>query len=196
MPFTRWQISSRYDVGTPARYAFLNTIYFNVSPVDPLDPIDWDSLGNDLWDVWRVKPWSLGRYLDIRGYDMGDAEPREHHYYKAGQNTGARVDGPGQIALCLSYFADRNLPRHRGRIYLGPWTTSGSQASDTQTTAAIGLAGDLAGLGGPNVDWSLWSPTTQEHTRITDAWVDDSWDVVRSRKDPQAAPRKTWSGNG
>jgi hypothetical protein len=37
---------------------------------------------------------------------------------------------PEEIALCLSYYSTSNTPRHRGRIYLGPW-------ADAVLTSAI-----------------------------------------------------------
>ena len=53
----------------------------------------------------------------------------------------------------------------------------------------IGLGQNLAGIGGLNVDWSVWSPTTAAaggdgSRTITNIWVDNSWDIVRSRKEP------------
>lgn len=194
MALTRWIIASLKDASAPAKDAIVNTLYFNVS--GSVDDPDYNTLGNDLFTLWALTDWAQGRFLDIRGYNMGDPEPREPKYRKTGVASGSVKTGPRQIALCLSYYADRNLPRQRGRVFLGPWNTTGESASAAQTTTAIGLATSLAALGGVNVDWSLWSPTTQTATRINHAWVDDSWDVIRSRKLAAVAPRKTWTGNG
>lgn len=193
MTFARVIVSSNVAISSPARDAIVNTLYFNFTEVG--DP-NYSGFLNDFAAAWEMGIWASGRYMDYRIYDMGDDEPRPPKARVTRQVAGGVQGGPRQVALCLSYYADRNLPRQRGRIYLGPWTTGSASASTTQTQAVIDLAGRLAGLGGLNVDWSLWSPRTQQHTRINHAWVDDSWDIIRSRKIPAVADRKTWTGNG
>jgi hypothetical protein len=187
-------ISSLTAASSPAADAIDNTLYFNVS--GSVDQPDYTSLVNDLMTIWAARQWSIGRFIDIRAYNMDDATPRPIKARATQQVTGTAPSSPRQVALCLSYYADRNLPRQRGRIYLGPWATPGTSASAAQLGQVIGLAPALAGLGGLNVDWSIYSPTRQAHDAIKHAWVDDSWDIVRSRKMPQLNPRQTWDGNG
>lgn len=194
MPLTRWIISTKNSVSSPAESAIVNTLYFNVS--GSVDEPNYQSLGDDLAAIWRARPWCTGRFLDVRGYDMADPEPRPQKYLGRTQTSGTPVSSPHQVALCLSYYADRNLPSSRGRIYTGPWAVGGEYATNAQISGLIGLAGALAGLGGLNVDWSLYSPKTGTATRINHAWVDDSWDIIRSRKLPASSPRVTWDGNG
>lgn len=194
MPLTRWIISSKVNEAAEARDAIVNTLYFNVS--GSVDEPDYESLGNDLFTAWAARSWARGRFLDIRGYNMDDAEPRPQRFIRRELNAGTALLGVNQVALCLSYYADRNLPRQRGRLYLGPWNATTPNASSIQTGLVMELPPALAAIGGLNVDWSLWSPTTQTHTRINHAWVDDSWDIIRSRKLPAVAARKTWTGNG
>lgn len=196
MPLVRFIVASNETMSSPAKDAIVNTLYFNVSQFDPTVGPDYQALTDDLWEIMATPSWGRGRFLDVRAYNMEDADPRPQKARKTGQVTGTKPTGPHQIALCLSYYADRNLPRQRGRIYVGPWDTSTTNATNAQTDELIALAGSLAGLGGLNVDWSLWSPTTNTHTRINHAWVDDSWDVIRSRKVASVAARKTWDGNG
>lgn len=194
MPLVRMLISSLPTVASPAADAIDNTLYFNVS--GSVEAPDYQALANDLLNIWIAKPWAAGRFIDIRAYNMDDAKPRPVKARATATVTGTAPSGPRQVALALSYFADRNLPRQRGRIFLGPWTTNAPNAGSTQIAQVMTLPPALAGLGGLNVDWSLWSPTTQTHTRITNAWCDDSWDIIRSRKLPPTTPRTTWSGNG
>lgn len=190
-------ISSNDSSTSPAKDAIDNTLYFNVSN-GPIDPPDYQALVDDLYAIWAARAWQKGRHLDIRAYNMEDPTPRPVKARKTGSVTGTALTGPRQIACCLSYFADRNLPRQRGRIYIGPWGTAGNALYPGVSTQneVIALAQPLADLGGVNVDWSLWSPTTQQHTRITNAWVDNSWDVIRSRKLAAVGPRVSWTGNG
>lgn len=194
MPFGRFIISARPIADLDSKNAIVNTIYFNISN-DPITPTDWQNLVNDLYVVWANKSWAGGQTIDIRAYDMGDAEPRPQKARKVGNTTGAIKDGPPQVALALSYYADRNLPRHRGRIFIGPWANPARAPTSTQQNEVLSLAQGFADLGGVNVDWSLWSPTTQEHTRINHAWCDNSWDIIRSRK-LKGSSRVTWTGNG
>lgn len=194
MPLVRMLISSLPTATSPAADAIDNTIYFNVS--GSVDDPDYDALVEAVRVIWIAKPWAVGRFIDIRAYDMRDATPRPVRARGFNQVTGTAPSGPRQVALALSYYADRNLPRMRGRIFLGPWSTNSPNATSAQTQDVIALAPQLAGVGGLNVDWSLWSPTNQTHTRINHAWVDDSWDIIRSRKLPAIATRLAWTGNG
>ena len=193
MPLVRMIVSVRDSVMTPSKESVVNTLYFNVS--GSVDPPDYQKLVDDLWFQWSIQTWVVGRYVDVRAYNMGDTEPRPVKARKAAQVSGSPTSGVPQVALCLSYYADRNLPRSRGRIYLGPWSTNSPRPSEPQMQQALGLVDSLAGLGGVNVDWSLWSPTTQTHTRISNAWVDNSWDIIRHRKLPSTA-RITKTLNG
>lgn len=187
-------ISSLPTATSQAWEAIDNTLYFNVS--GSVEEPDYTALVNDLGAIWAARPWSAGRFLDIRAYNMDDAKPRPIKARYTVSVAGTRLTGPGQVALALSYYADRNLPRQRGRIFVGPWTTTSDTAQTSQVNAVMALPPLLAGLGGLNVDWSLWSPTNQTATRINHAWCDNSWDIIRSRKIPASGPRATWTGNG
>lgn len=187
-------ITSLPNASAPATDAIDNTLYFNVS--GSVDEPDYAALANDLLQIWITKSWAAGRFIEIRAYNMDDAKPRPVKARTSATVSGTSPTGPRQVALALSYYADRNLPRMRGRIFLGPWTTNAPNAASPYTTAVMTLPPALASLGGLNVDWSLWSPTTQTHTRINHAWCDDSWDIIRSRKMAPTVPRLTWAGNG
>jgi len=173
---------SWHRAAAPAEDTFTNTLYFNVSPVTPIDPTGYQALVDDLAAIYAARTFTNGRDIEVRAYDMDDAMPRPEKAYKKIAGTGSAPQGPGQVALCLSYYADRNLPSQRGRIYIGPWETPALMPTTPQLTSLQTLANALAGLGGANVDWSLFSPKKQTHTRLTNWWVDDSWDILRSRK--------------
>lgn len=193
MPLVRMIISAKPTSDLDSKNAIVNTLYFNVS--GSIEAPNYQSLVDDLWAIWAARPWIVGQTLDVRAYNMDDAVPRPQKARKVGNIAGSILGGPAQVALALSYYADRNLPRQRGRIFIGPWAATTRSASSTQRAAVIALPPLLADLGGLNVDWSLWSPTTGEHTRINHAWVDDSWDIIRSRK-IAGTTRSTWEGNG
>lgn len=181
MPFARFLVSWKSPTD-PAEDAFTNTLYFNISS-PPVGGPDYDALCHDIATVYAGTPWLGGRVCTVKAYDMADAEPRP---VKSTQSVNGvdttKPDTPAQVAVCLSYYVDRNLPSYRGRIYLGPYTSNGAMVSTAVMNRVIGFGQDLAGIGGVNVDWSLWSPKRQDHTRINHIWVDNSWDIIRSRK--------------
>lgn len=183
MPFTRALVSWR-QVSNINEDAMTNTLYFNVS--GSVDDPDYADLASDLAEIYGAESWTFGREITVRFYDMADPEPRAPKAVHVRTATGTVQSAwVPQAALALSYFADRNLPRQRGRIFTGPYTggTNG-QPSGTQRNDLLDFGEAIAGLGGLNVDWSLWSPTTQTHTRLSKIRVDDSFDVIRSRKRP------------
>lgn len=95
---------------------------------------------------------------------------------------GGGASGPQEVALCLSYFATLNQPRTRGRIYLGPFGQAQmvGRPSTALLNAAIALGGALGGAGGGS--WLHRSKTpVEDYSPITDYWVDDAWDTMRSR---------------
>ena len=110
-------------------------------------------------------------------YPVGEAEVNK------GQQAAASC--PREVAMCLSYFSERNVPRRRGRVYV-PIAALGMPASSVRppgtTLTKIGeLATVFEELGGVDVDWVVWSRTDQVARPVTDWYVDDEWDTVRSR---------------
>lgn len=93
---------------------------------------------------------------------------------------GVGSPSPQEVAICLSYYATFNQPRTRGRIYLGPLSSSqmSSRPPLALMTSVIAFGEALAALGG----WLQRSVTpVQDYKPITNIWVDDAWDTMRSR---------------
>lgn len=164
----------------PPKYVFTNTLYFNVT--GSIDDPDYQNLADDLWAIYSARSFTNGRKVEVRAYDMDDPKPRPERAYATGAVVGSMAPAAPQIALCLSYYADRNLPRQRGRIYAGPYQQTTERPSSGQMAELITLGQALAGLGGLNVDWSVHSVMNNSYTRISNIWVDNSFDVIRSRK--------------
>lgn len=201
MPLIRMLVTYKDLPSTENQDAMTNTLYFNVT-TGPIDPVGYQDLVDDLYAIYASRLWLVGRWLNVRAYDMDEAptpgNPREIKAQKTGEVSGTRTQGPHQLCLALSYYADRNLAGRRGRIYCGPFLpaqTNGHFATVDQQNHVLDLADDFANLGGVNVDWSLYSEKTGEHTRINHAWVDNSWDIQRRRK-LRGTSRVSWSGNG
>lgn len=111
------------------------------------------------------------------------------------RNVGSSDDTPEENAVCLSYRkvagVGENQKRMRGRIYLGPMSTSAWEVSGgrvrvatslqhTLTQAAKKLQEDVRAIG-VNFDWVVHSPTTWDDHVIEEFWVDNAVDTIRSR---------------
>jgi len=95
-------------------------------------------------------------------------------------NTGA----PREVTLCLSYYSGFNRPSYRGRLYL-PHTliggTLGTRPSGAQMQACLDFAQVLS-QGLPTAHrWGVFSRKLKQCFTIGHAWVDDEWDIQRSR---------------
>ena len=91
---------------------------------------------------------------------------------------------PRELALCFSYYATRNAPRYRGRLFipmsllggnlqLRPTSTQQQAAADLGKAMASGLPGGAA--------FVVYSRKEKTARPATNYWVDDEWDTVRSR---------------
>lgn len=168
-----------------ARDHIVNTVHFDDFNIDPTGGTNWKAFADDVKAVFQNRsgvPFGYG--VETKVYDMADAKPRP---VKASSPWAQGLAGfssefaPREVALCLSYFSERNLPRFRGRIYLGPWAAAPERPTSAQIAAVKALSTGLEGIGGPDVDWGLWSPTRAAFSKITAGWVDDEWDTIRSR---------------
>ena len=161
----------------------VTTFYLDTDALSGAD--DPQALCEDAADLFggslvNVKPFNE---INVRAYDMSDAVPRLPAG-DASMDLPVGVDGgPREVALCLSYFAGRNVPRLRGRMYIGPFSAAvmAQRPSSTEMGRLTALAEGISGLGGVNVQWVQYSPTTGDFTNVSDYWVDDEWDTVRSR---------------
>jgi hypothetical protein len=182
-----------------------NTLYFNDTGIGT----DAAGLAQDIAEVfatYRSLPTGWNR-VNCRLYDMAEPAPREiQGEHTATVTVNGSPAGPREVALCLSYYAERNLPRNRGRIYIGPWTNgqmTERPAAATGTdplTILSNLRTLLANIGGVDVEWSVYSPTTpggitEQFKKITGGWQDDEWDTQRSRG-LRATARFAWEMEG
>lgn len=181
MPQLRVQVTN-HNPQEPVRDAIVNTFYLDTD-VDFLDfGPELDELANDVNDLFSNCVSSLGQFT-TRIYKMSDPEPRRPKATKSKTVTASTALGPREVALCLSFYAGDNVPRRRGRLYLGPWTSSAMNERPTSVPINLvsTLAQGLADLGGPNVQWVVHSPTDNEFHNVTYRWIDNEWDTIRSR---------------
>ena len=148
-------------------------------------PADWDDFASDLADA--LLTWTgTSHRLRVSIHDLEGSPP----VYPVGESiknpgVGPTPSGqPREIALCLSYYGEHNIPKQRGRLYI-PMTylggSVGERPSGPQMTKAMAVGPILAGAGGADMDWIVWSRVNQAATQVKNYWVDDEWDVQRSR---------------
>jgi hypothetical protein len=93
---------------------------------------------------------------------------------------------PREVALCLSFYSERNIPRRRGRLYIPPGlfgiASPGVRPTEANmASVSTNLVSLLTNLGGTDVDWCVFSRADDAAYSVTNWWVDNEWDTVRSR---------------
>jgi hypothetical protein len=167
------------------------TSHFNVG-FDPIAFGDTNAtqLCSDLADKWgfmagigATTPYSVSAYK--RGGAKLGLPVAKVQRNPAG--TPKVVGVVPEACVCLSYYAGVNAPRYRGRMYLPAWllgATSSSMATTVPSalrTACESLVGYLAGLGGANVDWGVWSQADHTFRKATNYFISDAWAIQRRR---------------
>lgn len=126
----------------------------------------------------------------IKVYDLGEAPPRQVIEREMTLAITAGTPLPSEVAMCASFYGDgRNLPRQRGRVFLGPIKSSYVEAVNAkvrfttvaQTTVAHAMRRLMQGAIGNAALWSVISPTAADGYTVTNGWVDDATDTQRRR---------------
>lgn len=166
-------------------------------------PSDWQALTDHVSATLFSKtgfggpnPWTMygGRGGIVKAYDLADPKPRPIKgmttYVPTTWNT--ITFGPRHVATCLSYYAQRNLPHSRGRIYLGPFDSS--LLTEVPGNAFMQQIQDLAkGLkaittqGTLSWDHAVHSTVTNNTQVVTNWWTNNVWDVQHSREHVETA---------
>lgn len=125
------------------------------------------------------------RQIVVRAYDAQGSKP-VYPQGEATENPGLCPPGrsPGEVALCLSFYSTRNIPRQRGRLYLpiaAQFAALGPRPVPIHWDYAQDYATALQALGGADVDWVVFSKMDDEARPVTNWWCDDEWDTMRSR---------------
>lgn len=151
-----------------------------------------------------------GRGLTIRTYDLGQpagtssgsVPDRIPTIYNFPTTKGSAANAlPEEVAVTNSFFATRNSPRTRGRVFVGPLTVEAvelvagvARVSAECRKVLIDNTKRLAieqGVG-DSMNFGVLSPTDGEVRAVTNGWVDNAFDTIRSRG-TKASLRNTWS---
>lgn len=181
MPKYKLQVSVAADSVLP-RDRLVNTFHVDDHGITS-DPA---KLALDTANIWK-NSWmegSAAREILVKVYEIGPAPQFPKAEAVLHKGVAATSAFPREIALCLSFYATRNLPRQRGRMYLPLAATTwspGVRPTQTIRDRAIALGQAISGLGGADVDWIVWSKVAQAGLKVTNLWCDDEWDTVRRR---------------
>lgn len=154
---------------------------------DPTSGVDAQALADDL--AAALNTWVNSTFkpqLTVKLYDVQAPKPSFPLAEKV-LNVGVAPspDIPPELAITLSFYGDRNIPRRRGRLYIPALllgsSTVGANVDIAKRQKVAALVPIFAGLGGANVDWGVWSTRDLAFHKAEHWWVDDEWDVQRRR---------------
>jgi hypothetical protein len=128
----------------------------------------------------------------LKCYDLADLEPRAP---VRDQGIGTLSVGgaplPTELAICISFQGPRQSgveqARRRGRLYLGPMAsanvaTDGRVISGAMTVIGGALQNMLdASQAAATWAWAVYSRKNEAAIEVTNAWIDNEWDVQRRR---------------
>jgi hypothetical protein len=132
--------------------------------------------------------------LTYRGYNSFDPEPREATVRPSTDFLAPPAGNPlpSEVSVVASFYAGRNLPRQRGRVYLGPLSQTASNAPSSTdidsrpatlliTTIAQAMARLRDATGIAATPWAVHSTVDNLARVITSGWVDNAFDTQRRR---------------
>lgn len=120
----------------------------------------------------------------IKVYDAEKAPPSYPLATAEQAGTPSTSATPREICLCLSYYGQFNRPSYRGRLYLPELLFGGAQGirpTQAQRDAALAFANVLTQGLPSGHHWVIYSRKNKTAFNVTNTWVDDEWDVQRSR---------------
>jgi hypothetical protein len=118
-------------------------------------------------------------------YDATKAPPNYPLASASQTGTTPNSTAPRELALCLSYYSTYNRPRYRGRLYiplnLNGVSTANARPTATQITNTLGWANVFKSGLPTSHNWVVYSTVDKASYGVTNYWVDDEWDIMRSR---------------
>jgi hypothetical protein len=173
----RVQIGFQCDSALPADVETINPCFVGDNP---------QALGDALKNNLIATPGLAADVpFTVKVYDALKPPPN-YPLYQVKNGSGFKATNyPRELAMCLSYYAAFNRPRFRGRLFIPFWIITGPtglRPTNGQQLAAAAFA-DTFGKNLPaNHHWAVFSKKTGGAGAIvTDWWVDNEWDIQRSR---------------
>lgn len=140
----------------------------------------------------------------VKWYDLNNPVPPSYPLYEGTFNLAAAPSGaglPSEVAVCLSMqglkASGSPQNRRRGRVYIGPITSSinstgrpSSAARGQLASSAQTLISNLKAAGVP-AQLGIWSQVESHLVVVDNGWIDDTFDTQR-RRGLQPTGRTTW----
>lgn len=172
----RCQLSFQYGSALPRDAMAITPHFFGSDPV---------ALANALkTNIIAAVPSGATLPFTIKVYNA-QAPPPSYPLATVTNGTGfAPYNNAREIAICLSYYSTYNRKSYRGRLYLpGQWVGGAFQERPSQTQRDAALAfKSIFTTGMPAThNWVVFSRKLNQSFGVTNCWVDDEWDVIRSR---------------
>nr|CRY97356.1 hypothetical protein [uncultured prokaryote] len=131
---------------------------------------------------------------EIISYGRTDPEPRiplKRTVFSFATATSG-VPMPSEAALCLSFQAGKvsggNQARRRGRVYLGPFSSTYLGGDGRPSSGLITIIKDFGDdllaasiASDPVFTWQVYSTVNESSVDVTEGWVDNAWDTQRRR---------------
>lgn len=177
-----------------------------VSPASTPDLAEYTAAIKDFYDdlagVIGVPLAQNGH--EVKYYDLEITTPPNYPYGLGAFNLASSPSGsglPSEVAMCLSFQGIKasGFPqsRRRGRVYIGPLSTTinstgrpSSGARSQLASAAVTFCSNLKAAANPAV-LGVWSHVDSALIIVDNGWVDDSFDTQR-RRGVQPTSRTTW----
>jgi hypothetical protein len=180
MPDYDFQVCLQHRSGMP------EDIYVNVLHFDVVDFASVENAADDVRDLYVANNLMFVNTIDsveVKVYEPGVGGPV---YTTPSVAFGGNGEAPGEVAMCLSYYADDQAntnKRRRGRIYLGPMSLVASDRPSAAKIAEVLAFGEsLAQIGlATGVTWKMYSKANNSYHKIERIAVDNAWDTQRRR---------------
>jgi hypothetical protein len=165
------------------RDAVVNVLHF--AAPSALSGAELNDLCADVADAYETTTPFGSRGHHVKAYDIEDDMPRPIKGEAIVAASGAvATSGNRDVALCLSFYSGRNLPRQRGRIYLGPFSSTDAGSNKPPAaliTALAGMPAKFAAAGPATAEWGIYSRTEDTCRGVTNWYIDNEWDTQRRR---------------
>lgn len=172
------KISFQLDSTLPKDAVTINPCYNGDDPQALADRLKANLIA--LAAIGNAVPFTIKVYNAMK-------EPPNYPLASASNGTGSAITTiMREAALCLSYYSVANRPGQRGRLYIPAFFSGGGlglRPSTVQQQNAL-LWGPAIGKNLPtNTTWAVHSRKhdTSSAAVVTNYYVNDEWDIVRSR---------------
>jgi len=130
---------------------------------------------------------------DVKLSQLPGAVPN-YPYFEGTFNLAAAPSGtplPTECAIALSFQGTRDAgqpqARRRGRVFLGPWSTTANTAGRPAAAVLTSIANAAttlkasAAIISDTDGWCVWSVADQAMVAVDNGWIDNAWDTQRRR---------------